>query len=98
MDTEARVLLLFVDGEDDATRGAADKVMDLMSDDCLLQVIDINDDPDLAEVTGVTETPTLIRLSPDPRRRVVGDLTNTEEVAQYLGAAWKPSELLYTES
>ena len=97
MDTEARVLLLFLDGDDEDTRAAADKVMSYMSDDCRLQIVDVNDDPDLAEVTGVTETPTLIRLSPDPRRRVVGDLTNTEEVARYLGAPWRPAEARYTE-
>lgn len=97
MDTEARVLLLFVDGEDKNTTKAAKKVLDLMSDECRLQIVDVNDDPDLAEVTGVSETPTLIRLAPDPRRRVVGDLSNTEEVAQYLGSPWKPGELSYTE-
>ena len=91
------MLILFVDGEDKKILKAAKKVMNLMSEDCRLQVVDVNDDPDLAEVTGVTETPTLIRLAPDPRRRVVGDLTNTEEIAQYLGAAWRPGELQYTE-
>ena len=91
------MLILFVDGEDKKTIKAAKKVLDLMSDDCRLQVVDVNDDPDLAEVTGVTETPTLIRLAPDPRRRVVGDLKNIEEVAQYLGASWRPGELQYTE-
>ena len=97
MDAEARVLLLFVDGEDKKTLRSAKKLMKFMSDECRLQVIDINDDPDLAEVTGVTETPTLIRLSPDPRRRVVGDLSNIEEIAQYLGSAWHPGEPSYAE-
>ncbi len=98
MDFEARMLLLFVDGTDEGVLGAADKVMAFMSDDCRPRVVDVNDDPDLAEVTGVTETPTLIRLSPDPRRKVVGDLANTEEVARYLGSPWHPAEAQYTES
>lgn len=97
MDTEARVLLLFVDGEDKKTTKAAKKVLDLMGDECRLQIVDVNNDPDLAEVTGVNETPTLIRLAPDPRRRVVGDISNTQEVAEYLGRAWKPGEPRYSE-
>ncbi len=97
METEARDLLLFVDGEDKKTAKAAKKVLDLLGDECRLQVVDVNADPDLAEVTGVTQTPTLIRLSPDPRRRVVGDLKNTQEIAEYLGSRWRPGELSYTE-
>ena len=97
MDNEARVLILFLDGEDKKTTKAAKKVLDLLGDECRLQIVDVNEDPDLAEVTGVTETPTLIRLAPDPRRRVVGDLKNTQEIAEYLGRAWRPGELSYTE-
>ena len=92
MDTQARVLILFLDGPDEPTVDAAEKVLDLIGEGCRLQVVDVNEDPDLAEVTGITETPALLRLSPDPRRRVVGDISNAEEVASYLGRAWQPTE------
>ena len=90
MDTAAKVLILFVDGDDEPTVERAKKVNDLMGEQCVLQVVDVNEDPDLAEVTGVKDTPTLVRLAPDPRRKVVGDLKNHEEVAAYLGAEWSP--------
>lgn len=97
MDNEARILLLFIDGADKKNVRAAKKIVDFLGEEVRLQVVDVNDDPDLAEVIGISETPTLIRLSPDPRRRVVGDISNTEDVATYLGKPWKPGELQYTE-
>ena len=91
MDTPAKVLILFLDGPNEATVERASKVAKMMGDQCLLQVVDVNEDPDLAEVVGVNATPTLVRLSPDPRRKVVAnDLEDHEEVAAYLGAAWNP--------
>lgn len=90
MHTAAKRLVLFVDGPDEPTIERAKKVNDLMGEQCVLQVVDVNEDPDFAEVTGVKDTPTLLRLSPDPRRKVTGDLTNHEEVAAYLGAEWSP--------
>ena len=92
MDTQAKLLVLFVDGPDEPTVVEAEKVVDLIGRGCRLQVVDVNENPDFAEVTGTSETPSLLRLSPDPRRRVVGDISNTEEVASYLGTAWHPSE------
>jgi circadian clock protein KaiB len=90
MDAPAKVLILFIDGEDASTVESAQKVAKMMGEQCVLQVVDVNEDTDLAEVVGVDSTPTLVRLSPDPRRKVAGDLTNHEEVAGYLGAAWTP--------
>lgn len=96
MDAPAKVLILFLDGPDDPSVGAAEKVLDLIGGGCRLQVVDVNEDPDLAEVTGISETPALVRLAPDPRRRVVGDISNAEEVASYLGKGWQPTEAAET--
>lgn len=86
----AKVLILFIDGPNESTVKRATKVAKIMGDQCVLQVVDVNEDPDLAEVVGVNSTPTLVRLSPDPRRKVASDLADHEEVAAYLGAAWNP--------
>lgn len=94
MEMAAKVLILFLDGDDTPTVERARKVSDLMGEQCLLQIVDVNEDPDLAEVTGVKDTPTLLRLAPDPRRKVVGDLSNHKEVAAYLGAEWKPRPIV----
>ncbi|WP_206667932.1 circadian clock KaiB family protein [Teichococcus oryzae] len=45
-----------------------------------LEVVDIFQQPDLAERNGVVAAPTLVRLSPAPVRRLVGDLSDPERV------------------
>ncbi len=45
-----------------------------------LDIIDILDQPDLAEQEKILATPTLIRLAPPPVRRLIGDLSDTEKV------------------
>lgn len=90
MEPSPKVLFLFLDGDDPAPLGHAQEIQRLLGERCALRVVDINEDPDLAEVTGISETPTLVRLAPDPRRKISGDLSNHEEAAAYLGSAWAP--------
>ena len=45
-----------------------------------LDIIDILENPHLAEEEKILATPTLIRLSPPPTRRLIGDLSDTEKV------------------
>jgi len=45
-----------------------------------LEVIDIYQQPTLAEGDQIVAAPTLIRKLPLPLRRVIGDLSNTERV------------------
>ena len=45
-----------------------------------LEVVDVRSDPERAETAKILITPTLVRESPPPHRRVVGDLSNTEAV------------------
>ena len=45
-----------------------------------LIVIDVLEHPELAEEDKVLATPTLIRMSPPPLRRVIGDLSDTKQV------------------
>jgi circadian clock protein KaiB len=51
---------------------------------CDVEVIDALDRPELAEQEKVLATPTLIKDSPGPRRRVTGDLSDTKKVIQLL--------------
>lgn len=53
--------------------------------ECDLAVIDTLEQPELADRDRILATPTLIKLSPLPARRVVGDLSNPELVIQALG-------------
>jgi circadian clock protein KaiB len=45
-----------------------------------LVVIDVLEHPELAEEDKILATPTLMRLSPPPLRRVIGDLSDTKQV------------------
>jgi circadian clock protein KaiB len=50
-----------------------------------LQVIDVLEQPAAAEAANIVATPTLIKTSPLPVRRIIGDLSPAEAVAQALG-------------
>ncbi|MFN8528691.1 MAG: circadian clock KaiB family protein [Anaerolineae bacterium] len=46
----------------------------------VIQIVDLIDNPQLAERDQIIVIPTLVRLSPPPVRRVYGDLSNIEKV------------------
>lgn len=50
-----------------------------------LEVVDIHQTPHLAEKDRIFATPTVVRKSPDPQRKIIGDLTNEEQVLAGLG-------------
>lgn len=47
--------------------------------------VDVLDDPEAADAERILTTPTLIRESPTPRRRVTGDLSDAQRVLAALG-------------
>ena len=51
-----------------------------LADRYQLEVIDIRQQPQLAKESQISAVPTLIRESPLPLRRVVGDLSDTQHV------------------
>ena len=50
-----------------------------------LEIIDAHQQPLLVTAEDVTAIPMLIKKSPGPRRRLVGDMSNTEKVLKGLG-------------
>ena len=50
-----------------------------------IELVDILQEPLRALSEGVLVTPTLVRLSPPPLRKIVGDLSNRAAVLQALG-------------
>lgn len=54
---------------------------------CQLSVVDVREHPELAKQQRILATPTLVRDFPGPARRVVGDLSNFEQVETGLGLA-----------
>jgi circadian clock protein KaiB len=45
-----------------------------------IEVIDLQQQPELARIDQILAIPTLIRRLPEPVRRIIGDLSNTERV------------------
>ncbi len=50
-----------------------------------IQVIDVLEQPELAEQERIIATPTLVKVSPPPVRRIIGDLSDTVQVVIGLG-------------
>ena len=57
----------------------------------VLTVVDLYAQPELAREDQIVVAPTLVRQSPLPIRRVVGDLSNTERVLAVLDLRSEPS-------
>ena len=78
------VLKLFVCGISPRTESAVANLKHLCDDelqgDCTLEVVDVLEQPDLAEEAKVLATPTLIKLLPPPIRRIIGDLSDREKL------------------
>ena len=50
-----------------------------------LEVVNVDEQPELAEQEQVLATPTVVRQHPLPRRRVIGDLSDLIQAAMALG-------------
>ena len=50
-----------------------------------IEVVDVFREPKRALADGILMTPTLVKLSPSPMRRIVGTLSQTQPVLQALG-------------
>ena len=57
-----------------------------------LEVIDVIENLEMVEKDNILATPTLIKSSPPPERRVIGDLSNREKVLLNLGFTIEPLE------
>jgi len=73
---------LFVTGETvhaAAARATVDRLCEaLQIEACAVRIIDVLQEPDLAAADRIIATPTLIRTSPQPERRVIGDLSDLD--------------------
>jgi circadian clock protein KaiB len=49
-----------------------------------IEIVDLLEDPAMAATDDVLAVPTLVRRIPQPSRRVIGNLSNTERVLGYL--------------
>jgi circadian clock protein KaiB len=87
-------LRLYVRGESPTTAAAIDSVRAICeayaAGDHELEIIDIDEQPDRAADEQIIALPTLVRLSPEPVRRLVGDLSDQERVVVALNMRTVP--------
>ena len=81
-------LRLYVTGSTPRTRRAIANVQRMCDEDldgqCDLEVVDVLEHPHVALEENIVATPTLVKESPPPVRRIVGDLSQTHEVLRGL--------------
>ena len=51
-----------------------------LNGDAAVEVIDVRERPELAEADRILATPTLVRLEPEPVRKIIGDLSDIQRV------------------
>lgn len=77
-------LILFVTGRTPRSEMAIANLHricdELLPDQCKWSVVDVLERPDLAEDLKILVTPTLVKDSPPPQRRIIGDLSNVDQV------------------
>jgi len=82
------VLRLYVSGSTPQSLRAVSRIKKVCEDHlkgCYqLEVVDVYKDPRLSEADDVIAAPTLIRISPLPVRRLVGDMSDTSRVLNRL--------------
>lgn len=82
-------LHLFITGETSRSENAMVNLRAMTSglskEDYELRVTDVLDEPELAERWKIIATPTLVRVKPQPERRIIGDLRDMELVWRSLG-------------
>lgn len=85
------LLKLFVTGQTPRARRAIDNLSRLCEERLRGQyeiiVVDVLEDPQLAEDERIFATPTLIKLLPPPLRRIIGDLSDSDKVLMGLDLA-----------
>ncbi len=86
---EEKVFLkLFVTGKTERSRKAIDGIKSAfdayLGENGTLEIIDVLQNPQLADAEKVMATPTLIRMIPTPVRRLIGDFSDGKRVFNLL--------------
>ncbi|MBN2594167.1 MAG: circadian clock protein KaiB [Sedimentisphaerales bacterium] len=58
----------------------------------LLEVINVSENPQQAEEDRILATPTLVKVSPPPVRKIIGDFSDKEKVLAGLGLTTEKKE------
>ncbi len=80
-------LILYVTGDTHRSAEAianVKQIKKLLGGRCEFSVIDVLEHPSLAEREKIFATPTLVKVHPPPVRRIVGDLSDQEQLLKSL--------------
>jgi len=90
----SNILKLYVMGETPNSRTAIRNLNAILEkepkDFCTLEVVDVLKNPNVAITDKIPVTPTLVKISPEPHRRVIGDLSDGKKVMAELGLIGEP--------
>lgn len=80
---------LYVVQSSPRTATIVDKLIEILKDEFngqyTLEVIDVFENREMTERDGILATPTLIKNSPEPCKRIIGDFRDKEKVFTGLG-------------
>jgi circadian clock protein KaiB len=81
-------LKLYIAGRSPRSRRAIDNLREIadlaLGEPCEIELIDVLEHPEQAERERILATPTLLKDFPLPRRRITGDLSDTEQVLRII--------------
>jgi len=63
-----------------------------LKDMCTIEIVDIRENSEASVESGIIATPALIKTHPPPTRKLIGDLSDYEEVVSWLGLGEKADE------
>jgi circadian clock protein KaiB len=78
------VLILYIAGQTPNSKAAVANLKEICEENLAgryqIQVVDLLENPQLARGDQILAIPTLVRKLPEPVRKIIGDLSNTERV------------------
>lgn len=79
-----QILKIYVTGETAISKRAITNLRKICDEELggayQIVIVDVLENPQLAEDDKILATPTVVRVLPPPMQRIIGDLTNTENV------------------
>jgi circadian clock protein KaiB len=94
------LLRLYIAGKSATSQRAEQNLVQLrrlLEPDCRIEIVDVLTNPALAEQAGILATPTLSYEHHERPRRIIGDLSDTKRVLEFLGIEPKAKEPLTFE-
>ncbi len=89
LDADAYKLRLFITGASTNSTRAVTNLKEIcekyLKQNYELEIVDVHQQPLLAESEEIIALPLLVKKSPGPERRLIGDMSNTEKVLRGLG-------------